>query len=229
MNIFNMTQQEFFTATLTNDLRLGASQHAAAKATAIVEASQNIASMFSGMAEQIEAKYITRILEKAWATIAQHSQELDYESLVSLFGTQRASSLKELSNADLFAATVLGCKFRVFGITATLNKQKDFAKLQGLLQTIASSPVLMEEFVKKYSFGNLLGEIMKSLDINEARLEIPQPEQDAMATDMAGAQQTPQDMANAQSQIPQAGADLEESAIPTTEFPASRATPNLGS
>lgn len=223
MNIFNLTNQEFFTASLTNDLRLGASQNSAAKATAIVEASQNIANMFSGMATQIEAKYSTRLLYKAWMTIAQHTQDLDPESLKALFGSDRAAEIGSLSNEDLFVNTVQGCKFKVFGISATINKMKDFAKLQGLLQTIASSPVLMEEFVKKYDFGALLGEIMDALGINKEKLEIPKPAQAALATELASSN-TPQDLPNSQSQIPQATAQGAESAIPQTEFPGSVAT-----
>lgn len=42
-----------------------------------------------------------------------------------------------------------------------------------LLQTVAGSPVLMEEFVKKYDLGRTLGEIMSSLNIDKAKLEIP--------------------------------------------------------
>lgn len=231
MNIFNLTNQEFFTASLTNDLRLGASQNSAAKATAIVEASQNIANMFSGMATQIEAKYSTKLLYKSWMTIAQHTQDIDPETLKALFGSARAKKIGSLTNEDLFVNTVQGCKFKVFGISATINKMKDFAKLQGLLQTIASSPVLMEEFVKKYDFAALLGEIMDALGINKEKLEIPKPAQDALATGLASSG-TPQDLPDSQSQIPQASAQPEEGGVPRTDFPGSVASPqapnNLG-
>lgn len=231
--VFNLLQQEFYTAAMTNDLRMGAQPFRDVKATAIVESSQTITGMFGGIAKHVEEGYIEKLLTKSWMTQAQHMQELDFESLKALLGSKRAEALKGLTNQDLFAETVSGCKFKVFGISATLAKQKDFTKLQAMMQTIASSPVLMEEFTKKYDFGKLLTEIMISLDIRPYKLESDQ------AQGMATPQPPPmQQGPDSQSQIPQAGAaenqgDLNPaSAIPNNSFPGSRANekmvPNLG-
>lgn len=224
LNVLNLINQEFNVAALTNDLRMGVAPFRAVKATEVVEASQSISSMFTGMAKQLEEKYATPILEKAWKTIAQNTQELNPDDLKSLVGAARANELQNMSNEELFAETVGGCKFQVFGISAILNKQKDFTKLQALLQTIFSAPMLMEEFNKKYSFTKLLEEIMESLDINKYKIEADQQEGGDL-TQQPGA---PVVGADQQSQIPQAGAEVNtesNSPIPATEFPGSRANP----
>lgn len=233
LNILNLLNQELNTAALTNDLRMGVAPFRAVKATEVVEASQSISSMFSGMAEQIETNFITKVLEKSWKTLAQSLDDMDSPEMEALIGGKRWHQLKNMTPEEVFASTVGQCVFRVFGISATLNKQREFTKLQAFLQTVASSPVLMEEFVKSgYDFGKLLGEIMKSLDINTFKLKAnPTPEASAPPQGVAPAQGT---SINAQSQIPQAGAasnqgDLSmDSMVPRTEFPESRATPTGG-
>lgn len=232
LNVLNLLNQEFNVAALTNDLRLGVAPFRAVKATEIVEASQSITSMFSGIAKQIESAFIGKILEKSWKTIAQNMNDMDKDWLGSLLGDKRANELRAMGNTELFAETVGKAVFRVYGVSATLNKQKEFTKLQAMLQTISASPILQEEFTKKYDFGKLLGEIMKSLDINEHKIQADHDE----SAQPAPASPTPEGAPNVQSQIPQAGAavnqgDLDPASqvqpgIPVTEFPASRATPS---
>lgn len=231
-NVMNLLNQEFYASSWTNDLRMGVASFRSVKATEVAEASQTIHSMFSGVAEQVEANYLTKILEKSWMNIAQHTQELDFENLKSLFGSERAEVLKSLSNEDLFAETVLGCKFDVYGVSATLNKQKEFTKLQAMLQTIATSPILMESFAKQYDFGKLLSEIMKSLDINTAKLE--HDEQPQVPGNNPNPEAPPAPGPDMQSQIPQAGAAINnpdpmasaaQGGVPQTSFPSSRAIP----
>jgi hypothetical protein len=230
LNVLNLLNNEFFASALTNDLRMGVAPFRQVKATEIVEASQTITGMFSGMAKQTEAGPIMELLEKSWSTICQHTEDLDFEKLKGLIGSRRAEALKGMTNEELFAETVQSCAFEVFGISATLAKQKDFTKLQGLLQTVAASPILMEEFTKKYDFGKFLREIMESLDINSGKLE-----SDEAAAQGTQEQETPQGMPDSQSQIPQAGAMQNQgdlSAIQQNKFPGSRANepmiPNLG-
>ncbi len=228
IQVYNLLQQEFNTAAVTNDMRMGVQPFRQVKATEIVESSQAITSMFSGLVKHIEQHFIVKILQKGWATTAQHIDDLDTDEVASLLGENRARQLQAMGQEELFAATVQGCKFEVFGISAQLNKQKDFTKLQAMLQTIGSIPVLMEAFTEKYDFGKYLGEIMKSLDINTGRIEHDEP----IAPQGGPAQpgQMPGEMPNLQSQIPQAGAaenqgDQTMGAIPQPDFPGSRATP----
>lgn len=234
LNVLNILNQEFNVSALTNDLRMGVASFRAVKATEVVEASQTITSMFSGMAKNIEGEdnsgFITPILQKAWKVIAQNIDDLDSNEVKALIGEKEAAKLLAMGNEELFASTVQGCKFRTFGISATLNKQKDFTKLTALLQTVGSSEVLTEAFLQKYDFTKFLNEIMKSLDINPYKIEADK----ADGGDLNPAQPANQGIPDLQSQIPQAGAannqgDLAaESSIPTTNFPSSRATPAGG-
>ena len=231
IQVYNLLQQEFNTAAVTNDLRMGVQPFRQVKATEIVESSQAITSMFSGLVKHIEQHFIVPLLHKSWATCAQHMDDLDEAEVAALLGDRRADEILNLGPEELFAETVQGCKFEVYGISAQLAKQKDFTKLQAMLQTIFSTPMLAEEFLKEYSTSKFLGEIMKSLDINEAKIKSDEQMGQMQAQPQAALQQEPGP--DVQSQIPQAGAagnqgDLSMASIPQPNFPPSRATPRAG-
>jgi hypothetical protein len=239
LNVLNLVNQELNVAAMTNDLRMGVASFRSVKATEVVEASQTISSMFSGMAKVIEGDensgFITPLLQKSWKVIAQHINDLDSDEVKALLGRQVAEQLLAMGNEELFAETVQGCKFRTFGISATLNKQKDFQKMTALLQTIASSEPMMEAFIAKYDFTKYLTELMRSLDINTYKIEADpkaggdlsqgqQPQQPGMAQG---------EQPNMQSQIPQAGAASQNvnpaasaaQPVQPSHFPPSKATP----
>jgi hypothetical protein len=236
LNVLNLLNQEFNASAMTNDLRMGVASFRSVKATEVVEASQTIASMFSGIAKNIEGTsdsgFITPILQKSWKTIAQHIQQMDRADLEALIGKDMTNMILAMGPEELFADTVQGCRFRTFGISAMLNKQKDFTKLTALLQTVAGSEVLTEAFLQKYDFNKILTEIVRSLDINPYKIQAD-PKDGGDLTQMPPAMQGVPDM---QSQIPQAGAAVNQAdpmqsnaqPIQATEFPASRATPSQG-
>lgn len=230
-NILNLMNQEFNASALTNDLRQGVMPFRAVKATEVVEASQTITSVFQGIAKNFECRQILPELELAWKTIAQNWDKIPKEEFEVLFGKERAEELYQLSPQDVFAATVNGTKFRVYGISLTLSKGQDFKKMTTLLQTISASPVLMEEFLKKYDLGKTLGEIMTALDIDKYKLEIPIAEQMTMQEPGPEQGAPVEPGADQMSQVPQAGglADLMGGGgIPQTEFPGSPATAGQG-
>jgi len=187
INIFNLTNQEFNLSAITNDLRMGAVPARAVKATEVVEASNTITSMFNGLVKIVEQNWIQQIVEMAWATIAQHMDDIDEDEVKALLGEQRQVEIAQLSPEERFAETVEGFKFKVHGVSMLLNKTKDFKKLTSLLQTISSSPVLMEEFIKENSMGALLREIIESLDIDVSKIELDAVEREAMAGGAMGA------------------------------------------
>lgn len=229
LNIMNIMAQEFNASALTNDLRQGVMPFRAVKATEVVEASQTITSVFQGMAKNYESRQSTRELELAWQTTAQNWDLIDREIFVSLFGRERGEELAQIPPEEVFANTVNGVRMRVFGVSMTLSKAQDFKKLTTLLQTISASPMLMEEFLKKYDLGKTLGEIMTSLDIDKYKLEIPQAVQNTMQAPPEGGPVEPG--ADMMSQVPDAGApsaaDLMGGSpgIPSSQFPGSPAIP----
>lgn len=236
LNVMNIVQQEFNAASLTNDLRQGVVPFRQVKATEVVEASQTITSVFQGMAKNYEGKCQQKELALAWQHIAQNWDKLDPKMLESLFGKSRGQELAALDPADVFADTVQGTNFRVFGISMTLNRQLDFRKLTALLQTISSSEVLIEEFVKRYDFGKLMEEILTSLDIDKHKIRMPEESVQQMAQSEQGGPDLengaqPGAVPNEQSQIPQSSggsvADIfagGPGGIPQANFPPSSAS-----
>jgi hypothetical protein len=231
-NVFNIQGQEFFSSALSSDLRSGMTPSREQKATAIVEQSQTITSVSTGMAKNYEGRQSVKELELAWMTTAQNWDLIDREVFVSLFGSARGAELADLPPEEVFANTVGGIKFRVFGITQTLGKTQEFQKLTTLLQTIAASPVLMEEYTKKYSMTKTLGEIMSALDIDKYKLEIPVAEQRTMEAPPEGAPEPQPDQmsqvapaSGIQEMTPEAAGVNGGPQISQTQFPGSPAIP----
>lgn len=235
LNMLQMTNTEFYGASLSNEMRGGGADFKNVRATAVVESSNAINNMFTGMAKQLEGDeksgFITPLLQKAWKVIAQHIMDLDPKELNALLGEETTQMLLGMGAEEIFADTVQNAAFRTFGISATLNKQKDFTKMTALLQTIASSEPMMEAFIKKYDFTKFLTELMRSLDIPAFKIEADENaggDLSQQANQMPGMAQG--EMADAQSQIPQAGAagnqgDLNpNSAFQQQAFPPSRAS-----
>lgn len=233
LNMFNLINSEFAQTAMTNDLRLGSMPSRAVKATEVVEASQSITAMFAGIAKAIESDFIQPILDLSWQTIMQNANDLDNDEVAALLGSEKANQLATMSPEERFVQTSQGHKFKVYGVSQTLNKQKDFRKLTSLLQTIGSSEVLIESFMKNYSFEKLLAEIVRSLDVEPGRIEQDEVDQAMMAMGTQPMEQgamQPGSTPDMQSQIAQASTgplnpDQVQQGIPRTEFPGSRAIP----
>jgi len=222
LNVFNAMSAEFSASALTNDLRMGVLPNRAVKATEVVEASQSITSVFTGISKVLEQTHIEPNMNMMFANILQHFMEIDPAEMMAVLGEERFYAIQAMGKETLFSKAFDGFKFKVYGISKIMAKQKDFKKFTALLQTIASSDLLVEEFIKQYSMGKFLGKIIKSLDINEDEIKVSEEDKmmAMMAQSMAGmpSQQGP----NMQSQIPQAGAQESaqtvESMIPRSDF-----------
>lgn len=210
MNMLNMVNQEAAAAMFTNEIRSGGADMKNVRATAVVENSQALNNMASGMIKNIEGDdnsgLITQILIKSWKTIAQNMDDLDDAEVKALIGAEQAQKIKAMGREQIFADTVQSSRFRVFGVSAVVNKMKDFTKLTALMQTIFSNPMLTESFLKKYSIPKFLDEIMLSLDINTFKIEADVNEGGELVADMATVEQG----ADVNSQIPQVGAAVNQ-------------------
>lgn len=225
LSMLRETNGEFSLASLTNDLRLGNLPAQQVKATAIVEASQSINSVFTGVAKVIEDELIAPILTQQFAVMMQEFNDFDDKEIQSIIGEEKAKELKKMEAEERFERTIEGHDFKVFGMTQTLDKIKDFRKWTSLLQTIGASEQLTEAFEERFSQVKLLAEFMRGLDINIDRVKKDEIDNvmneigDAEETGQAGA---PVVGANEQSQIPQAAAGNQQnvvSALPQTNFP----------
>lgn len=190
--IFNIIQQEFNRAALTSDIRQGMQPRQSVSATQVVETNQTITSVFQGLSKNIEERWITPLLEKAWMTCCQYSDLMDEDELRSVLGPDDADRYLEMTPEERFAETVHGIKFRVSGISMTLKKSQDNRKFMMLLQTIGGNPSLMEEFIKQgNSIGALLEEIIKSIGIDTRTIKMDQTEKEMVDKNSQGAMQGP--------------------------------------
>lgn len=171
MNMWNLLDHEFQSSALTSESRSGQISQRQVKATEIVASNQSINGIFGGMIKGVEEEYVAPTLSQSWLEIAQHLKEVDEDELKALLGEPTALKILSLSPQEIFARCANGNKFKVFGLSMTLNKMVDFKKIGALLQTISGSPELMAAFSQKYDISKLLIEIVKSLDIDEDKIE----------------------------------------------------------
>lgn len=216
ITMFNITDREFISSSLTNDVRMGNLPSRTVKATEIVASNQALTGITNGIVKNIEFGLITKILELGWMNVAQFSNDFDSDDTAALIGKERAMQIASLSPEQRFAATAMGHKFNVFGLSDTLNKINDFRKITAMLQTISGSQILSQAFAQKYDFTKLLDEILRSLDVDTKKIEIDQQPQQGFNPDMIqsmisrlGGQSQPQGP-NQQSQIPQAATGPED-------------------
>lgn len=164
-NMFNLVNQEMNATLLTSDLRQGILPPKDVKATEVQASNNTITGIFNGIVQTIESA-CNEVHFLNWALIAQFTNDLDSDEVAAILGKERASQLSGISPEERFASTVLGRNFNTFGMSALNNKINDFRKLTSILQTIATNPMLVQEFAKKYDFAKLLTELMVALDID---------------------------------------------------------------
>lgn len=233
-NMFNIQSQEFNASMLTSDIRSGIQPKREVAATQIVETSQTITSVFKGITEQIEQKWIKRVLWKSSMLTMQFSDDIDEQEVRDVLG-DRAEEFLKLTPQERFAETVQGMKFSVSGITQHLAKAQDFQKIMTLMQTIGGAPPLMEAYVKRFSVDELLYQAMRALGLNTRRLEISETDKELMGGKQdqgAPPPQGPQDMTQVGSPTSGSMEDQLGAAagpqIPQAAFPGSKATPKGG-
>lgn len=231
LNVLNIINQEFNASALTNDLRQGVMPFRSVKATEVVEASNTITSVFQGIAKNVEMKIIQKELELAWMTISQNLDRIDKDVLVSLFGRERGEAISQLKPQEVFVGTVNGVKFDVFGISLTLSKSADFRKYTQIMQTIGSSEIFMEAFLKEYDVSKFVGEILTSLNIDKYKIKVSpnEAQNNGAALQQPGnAPGAPGGAGGQASQVPQAGAGSLSDILGTPKFPGSPATAGQG-
>jgi hypothetical protein len=211
MNMLNYMNSEFQQSALSNDTRMGTVPQRQVKATEIVASNQSLTGIMNGIVKVIEEEMVSPLLDRCWQTMAQHMNDLDSDEVMAVVGKDQARWVSNMSPEEIFAETARGHQYKVFGLSTTLNKIQDFRKIQSLLQSIGNSPQMMQEFNRKYSMTKLLGEIIKSLDIDDEKLLTTPEEQEARKKEQQEQMAMQQQMKNTQggqgtnpqSQIPQ--------------------------
>ena len=212
MQMLSLLGQEGAATMFTNEIRSGGADMKNTRATAIVENSNALNNMSTGLIKNLEGDensgLMTKLLTKSWKVIAQNMNDLDSKEVEALLGKQQAQKLLAMGKEQIFADTVQSSQFRVFGISAVMNKMKDFTKLTTMLQTVFSNPMLTEAFLKKYSIPKFLEEIMCSLDIKTFKFEADVSEGGELIQPTA--QPQPPAGPDLASQVPQAGAAVNQ-------------------
>lgn len=165
MSIFEMLNREFTQAALTNDIKLGSLPPRQVKATEIIQSDQSQAVTLDSITADLE-RVIEKVIYKSWLTILQHVDDMPEEELVGAIGQQGAVLLRMMSPAERFATFANYCNFKVFGLSATLSRVRDFQKTMGLMQMVSGNPVMMQAFMSQYSVQRVIKLAMKQLSIN---------------------------------------------------------------
>lgn len=183
-NMFGLVDKEFMTSSMTNDVRMGNLPERNVKATEIVASNQTITGIFNGMVKGIEQNFFTEVLRKGLLTTVQHIDKIDIADLRKIFG-KNAPLIQQAPPEEVFALVANGSQVSVSGLTQIMNRITDFRKITTLLQTISASPELINEFMKRFSFTKMMLEIVKSLGIEEKKIELDPEEKQEIQREKA--------------------------------------------
>lgn len=165
MAIFEMLGREFNQAALTNDIKLGSLPPRQVKATEILQADQSQAVTLDSISSDVEA-WMQQILYKAWLNILQHMDDMPQEDLIACVGIPAAVLLRMTPPAERFMMFANYANFKVFGLTATLSRVRDFQKTMAIMQMVSQNPMLMQAFIQNYSIQKVIKLALKQLNIN---------------------------------------------------------------
>lgn len=191
MNMLAMLENEYAQAALTNQIRMGQLPTKQVRSAEIMEAGNAQDVTLEGMVADMEESCIRKVLEKSWHTVLQNADDLPADLLSGLVDKKIALMIMRSSPAERFALFAGRCKFRAFGLSASMAQAKDFQKMMALWQAVQSNPFLLQAFMVKYSADKNLRHLMKTLSINPDDLfkteeEIQGAPEELMRTAVAG-------------------------------------------
>lgn len=174
--IFNITSRMQDLSSFTNDMQLGAMPQRQVKATEIISVNEAINSVFAGIVVLIEKNYVVKALKKSWLTIVQNMNRANLNEMEGVVGSEIVEIIRNRGRAYIYKETAINRSYKVFGLSGTMKKIEDFRKISTLLQVLGQVDVLAQEFQRKYSFSALIGEVLKSLDIDVTKIEATEEE-----------------------------------------------------
>jgi hypothetical protein len=174
--VANLTDREFNAAAITNDMRLGYLPPRSVKATEVLAADQGVNTITDSLAADIETGVIGPVLRKAWLLILQNADDISGAEVIDAIGVNAAFRLSRMSTAQRYATFAVGCRFRVYGLSQTLGRVRDFQTYMALMQGVMVNPIMLESFVRRFSPDKTLDTIMKSLNINPEGLGMSEDE-----------------------------------------------------
>lgn len=185
INMFQITDREFQTAGLVDDLKLGQLPQKQVKATEVVEASQSRAVTIDGIMTDVETMLIAPTIRKAWLNILQFADDLPAEDVIAAIGPRSALQLARMSPAKRFAMYASACQFKVFGLSAMLSRVREFQKISAMLAMTMTNPVMLQVFLKEYSPSKTFSYVLKTLNIDPDNIKATPEEQAQLPKTMA--------------------------------------------
>lgn len=188
MAMYQLLEREANSASFTNEIKLGGMPSKQVKATEIVAAEQSSAALMDTTINDIEGA-VTRLLSKAWMTILQNLDDVLANDLVNVVPPRDLLLLARLKPAERFAQLAAYASFKVFGLSATLAKARDFSKIMALLQVAQQNPLLMPVMLERMSGNKLWDYLLKVLNINPQNFQPDEQEKAQLPGRMAMFQQ----------------------------------------
>lgn len=169
LQVYNLTDREFEVSALTSDLKMGLLPPKDIKATALTLANEAQSVMLDSIVFDLE-RGIGSIIRKALLTLIQNLDNADMMRVIRHFSDRAALDLLQLSPAQRFVQFTRS-RVKVFGLSATLARARDFQRLMAVLQIVAQNPLMMRAFMKRYSSDKLLQKAFKLLNVNPEDFE----------------------------------------------------------
>lgn len=169
LNTYNLTDREFEVAALTSDMKQGLLPPKDVKATVAAIANEAQGVMLDSIVGDLE-RGIGALIRKALLTLAQNMDEASLVRLARNMPNRTALDLLQMTQAERFV-TFTRSTTKVFGISATLQRARDFQRLLAILQLTSQNPLLMRAFLKQYSSDKLLQKAFKLLNLNPTDFE----------------------------------------------------------
>lgn len=224
MAVFEMLGREFSSAALSNELKLGAFPRGEVKATEVVEMSQTQAVTLDAIVGDLEKGHVVKVLTLSWLTILQNLDNVSAQTIANAVGPSAAFDLAQMDAVERYKLFSQSCAFKVFGLSATLARVRDFQKFMALMQAVTANPLLMMSFFRKYSPDKVLSHLMKTLNINPEQMNKSAEEIDRVQDDVKELGMFQQMMSPRQQQgptaentgTPELPAEIQQAANPLT-------------
>lgn len=187
LNLFNIVDRELNNASLQNEIQRGLLPPSQTSATAVVESSQNQAALLDSITSDMERE-LEKLLKKAFLIVLQNMDDLNAVELQEHLTTKELFGLARMTPAERFASLGNGCTFKVFGLSATLTKGRDFQRLMAVLQTAQQNPLLLPVMLRRVSPDKLWARMMKMININPTDIEKSEEDLQNVVEDQAQAQ-----------------------------------------
>ena len=182
MAVYQMLEQEILGAALTNDIKSGQLPPKRVVATEIVAAEQNQGAVMDSIVADMEIG-IAEVLQKSYMTALQYAPRMQLAKLAQPLGTRAMLKLLSMTEGQRFRILGRG-NFKVFGLTETLSRSRDFTRLMALLQVVSTNPAMMYAFLKEYSPTKILRFAMRLLNINPERFQRDPQEKSTMPNEL---------------------------------------------